>query len=232
MQTSILKHFEPSDARRILEARSPKMKLRNTESRGKKNDHLGSRQQVNYAVHQPQSKSTRLSRVTKPSSRSSKPTSSWDAGDAASRAPPIGPANYELYPASETVWSYEVTTESEIYRVSTVPNDFIGNSYQNWPRTLSAGHDDYKAVQSALAIAKMNLTSSRHSCPDTATYVDLQKKVYRATYNEAKAREGFLKIWPSAFGWVESLKGHVDWNRHLERDARTAQREALDRCRE
>jgi hypothetical protein len=219
----------------------PKMKLRNADIKGKKTAPRHSRRPLNDAVHQPQPKSTRVSssssstrrsKVVKKNSKSSRLTSTWEVGDAVSEAHPIGPPNYNPYPASRTVWSYEVTTESEIYRISTVPNDFLGNSGDNWPRTLKAAHNDYKVVQAALTTAKANLRTSRLIHADMPAYVDLQKRVYRATYDEAKAREGFLKIWPSAFGWTESLKGHIDWNRNLEREAKQAQRDALERLRE
>lgn len=207
------------------------MKPNRSDTKGKKNKAQDSRKPSNQAGKKSPSSSPTISpsKVTKKTSepKSSPPTSSWDTGDAAAHAAPLGPPNYSLYPTSRTVWSYEVATGSEIYRVSTVPNDFLGNSHENWPRALAAAHDDYKVVEATLNRAKHDLDHSPIADDDVAAYVALQERVYRATYNAAKAREAFLKIWPSAFGWTDNLTGHIHWHRNLERGARKAQTEAL-----
>lgn len=162
------------------------------------------------------------------------PSGNWDTGDAGSPESILDPPNPNFYPESEIIGSYEVATNTEIYRISTIPDDFIGNSNEvDWPRALKAGHTDYKLVQKVLEAAEVNLRSAAIDGPaDPLTMVDRCEAVYYAAYNAAKAREDFLKCWPSAFGYAESLAGHVRWNRKLENDARFAQREGLRLYRE
>ena len=71
-------------------------------------------------------------------------------------------------------------------------------------------------MQKALEAAEVNLKSTAIDGPaDPLTMVERYEAVYYAAYNEAKAREDFLKCWPSAFGHAESLADHVRWNRKL-----------------
>ena len=84
----------------------------------------------------------------------------WDVVGEADRAPAVPPRNDRIYPSSKIVWRYEVETESEIYRISTVPTDFIGNSSlqgEDWTPSTKAAYKNYKFMEDAVAIAETNL---------------------------------------------------------------------------
>ena len=162
------------------------------------------------------------------------PTVDWHL-DATSEAPKIPPPNPTSYRESEQVWSYEVETNTQIFRISTIPNDFLGNSKKDdWPRVLKTCHDDYKAVQAVLLKAQSDLIREcSRGVVEPHEDINLQKAIYRGAYDEAQARADFLKVWPSAFGSVEKgFDGHLFWSRKLEATARVAQQAALDAYRE
>jgi hypothetical protein len=163
------------------------------------------------------------------------------------------------------VWRYEVETESEIYRISTIPTDFIGNSSlqgEGWTPSMKAAYKNYKSMQDAVAIAEANLKNGpvppgpsdngdEGNNEDDADSGDggddgdhgddgenrgasdrkdaalraLQKEVYCALKSESKAREDFLKVWPSALGSSANFDTHIMWSRKLERRAREVQKE-------
>lgn len=113
------------------------------------------------------------------------PSGNWDTGDAGSPESILDPPNPNFYPESEIIGSYEVATNTEIYRISTIPDDFIGYSNEvDWPRALKAGHTDYKLVQKVLEAAEVNLRSAAIDGPaDPLTMVDRCEAVYYAAYN-------------------------------------------------
>jgi hypothetical protein len=87
----------------------------------------------------------------------------WDVVGQAERAAALPPRNPYLYPSSKIVWSYEVETESEIYRVSTVPTDFLGNSNlrdQDWSASMRGAYQNYKSKSAAVDLAKANLDNA------------------------------------------------------------------------
>lgn len=186
----------------------------------------------------------------------------WDVVGEAELAPALPSRNHRLYPTSKIVWSYEVETESEIYRVSTMPTDFIGNSSlegEDWTTAMKAAYKHYKSTQDAVDVAKANLrrgpvapypsddrvasddedasddkdASDAKNASDDGDSSDrrdaarrtLQKELYYALKTENKAREEFLRAWPSAFGSSGNFDTHIGWSRKLEKKAREVQKE-------
>ena len=149
--------------------------------------------------------------------------------DATSLTTEIPPPNTEFYPQSGFAWSYEVETDNHIFRISTIPNDFLGNSGQDdWPRVLKACHTDYKNVSQRRETAEWVLKKTRDPDLEPLELEKLLAEVFYAALDEVKVRADFLQVWPSAFGWDAGYKGHINWSRKMEKLARDVQKEGLD----
>ena len=229
-------------------------KMPNRQINGTATTSRRSRPEQNYRVLRPKAKAARLlrslgSRLRRPHSASCEDPDAQNWGntipppvvapqnqqpqghylsDATSQTPPLGPPNTDLYEQSRFAWSYEVETKSVILRISTIPNDFLGNSGEDqWPRPLKVCHTDYKGVSALLDNAEAALGGGAVHKLKAEEVLALEEKVYNGAYNEAMAREEFLQVWPSAFGWDEGFEGHLKRSRILEEKARTAQKQGL-----
>ena len=121
-------------------------------------------------------------------------------------------------------WRYDVITNVEVYRVSTIPDDFVGTSPDNdWREELAEGYRRYKEVDNMsqeLELATAQLSDMYRENRD-----DLHKARYKAALRAGILRVKFLNKWPSAFELNEGTFGHWVWAFKLLGDAETARRE-------
>ena len=166
-----------------------------------------------------------------PSSSSS--SEAWDPNNSAGSQPlNLGPPRTDHYPESEVQftsegWSYEVETYNEIYRISIIPSDFLGNT-STWPGDLERAHEAYKHTERPLDKARSDCLAAYHVQPvDHAGIYDLQRTRYHLAKSAAMERAKFMKKWPSAFNRDQNTNGHIYWAGLLVDEARAAQRDGL-----
>lgn len=83
----------------------------------------------------------------------------------------------EGYPQSGIIFneydggcSYGVTTDTRIYRISTVPVDFIGDGQEGWTSQMEGAYEYYKWLEGKVdEITYIPLTSF---CPTTCSYIN------------------------------------------------------------
>jgi hypothetical protein len=144
----------------------------------------------------------------------------------------LGPPRADYYPESELKhtdegWSYEIETYNEIYRISTIPSDFFGNT-SHWPDELKTAHRNYKDTEDPLVGATRDYIASLDAEPlDHLRAYRLLRIRYRLALAAARQRANFMKKWPSAFNSTENNPGHLHWAGKLVEDARATQKEGL-----
>jgi hypothetical protein len=157
----------------------------------------------------------------------------WQGDDSAGSKPVVlGPPRTDYYPESQVIytdkgWSYEIETYNEIYRISTIPSDFFGNTL-TWPEELSTAHKEYKDTERPLLGATRNYIAALDFEPlDHPKIYGLLGIRYRLALTAATQRANFMKMWPSAFNFTENNQGHVYWASKLVEEARASQKEGL-----
>ena len=133
--------------------------------------------------------------------------SSWDSD----RLPiyQVLPHDGRIYPESETKfvengWSYEVETDREIYRISTIPSDFIGSNQDDWTTEMKNAYRDgrrgYKGQESFMDDAEKYYLYLKSTLPDEhAVMMFLLKVQFDHAMYGAESRLDFLKRWPNAY---------------------------------
>ena len=124
--------------------------------------------------------------------------------------------------------SYEVTGHNQVYRISTVPADFIGIGGETWPEEQRLAYQFYKALEVAMDRAKSSCISASEIDPtDYLKLFKLQAERYHSALRVAKARADFLRRWPNAYQTVDGIRGHRSWVNRLVAEANAAREEAF-----
>ena len=135
----------------------------------------------------------------------------------------------EFWPESDTLdhrpgHSYEVTTNSHVYRISTCPTDFIGTTSEDWPEELKVGYNRYKAPEVVMDEAVGDYFNEKSNVPpDEQRLCLLQREIYILAKDAAEARIAFLRRWPNAFERHRSTDAHWHWPKELVNRANDAQ---------
>jgi len=117
----------------------------------------------------------------------------------------IPPHNGAVYGASDPMfrnggWSYEVTTDTEIYRISTVSDDFIGTAGTPWTPDLEAAYQKYKDLETPWEAAKAVSTQATERTPrDSLDLYDALLNECNAAVAYFQARRDLLLQWPNAY---------------------------------
>lgn len=124
---------------------------------------------------------------------------------------PWGPHDGSFYRESDTeyqdlYWRYHVITDVEEYRISTIPDDFLGSGTRNaWTFAVKAAYGYYKACESLSA-------SLRYNSPDSVNkkegYIFFQKLIWLSSLRAGQKRLEVLRKWPSAFELDGGTAGH------------------------
>lgn len=123
-----------------------------------------------------------------------------------------------------TAWRYDVVTDVEIYRVSTMPNDFIGSSpWNNWTHEVLVAYHMYKEVDHMSE--ELEHAAKVLSADEADSRNDFHRTRYEAAVRAATLRIEFLRKWPNAFEQHDGTFNH--WERALELLQR-AERARLD----
>ena len=116
-----------------------------------------------------------------------------------------------------SAWRYDVVTDVEIYRISTIPEDFIGSSlWNNWTHEMNIAYDRYKEVDHLSEV--LENTTMLMSEDEADITKNLHQLRYETALGAATARIDFLRKWPNAFEKDQGTFGH--WERalwHLEK---------------
>jgi hypothetical protein len=162
----------------------------------------------------------------------------WNPQDSAgSNRVPFGPPRTDFYPESDIQytnegWRYEVKTDNEIFRISTIPSDFFGNT-SVWSPEVVADHAAYKAAELPMERARDKCIRANNEVPrNNAKLYYLIKSRYEHTLPPMKARANFMKTWPSAFNYAESHRGHKFWAEGIVEQAQLCQLHAQDKLKE
>jgi hypothetical protein len=142
----------------------------------------------------------------------------------------------QFWPQSGTSYfgkacSYEVTTDSEIYRISNNPTDFLGTVDEEWPKDLQEGWNRYKAPEIVMYEVEDDYKAALSlPNPDERVLCRLQRERYILARDAAEARIAFLTKWPNAFEKDGNTESHWHYPKVLIGYANDAQRKASDHC--
>jgi hypothetical protein len=130
------------------------------------------------------------------------------------------------YIGNLNTWRYDVVTDVEIYRVSTIRDDFRGSHQSNdWTDEMKNAFDQYKSADRGfgdLAQAASNVQPDEWKWR-RGLYENMHYEALRAAF----LRIDFLRKWPNAFEKDHGTDGHWERAVTLLGNAETARRETL-----
>jgi hypothetical protein len=124
---------------------------------------------------------------------------------------PWGPHDGSFYRESDIeyqdlYWRYHVITDAEEYRISTIPDDFLGSGTRNaWTLEVRTAYYYYKACESLSVSLKYG---SLDPVNKKEGYIFYQELIWLASLRAGQKRLEVLQKWPSAFEQDNGTAGH------------------------